>query len=669
MAGPWEQFQQQDGPWTQFAVPVYQRPDAAAIKTGDEARNAYIAAKRAGDTTGAQTFLDLASRLDREAYSPLRGMSEFEGQLASAGSTVDSTIRGLKQAGVGLGALVTGAIGADGVSDSLRRRYDQLKQDQTEANAINEPLNREYRTGQVLGYGAQALGPGLALRGLSKIPAIAEAFPALTAASNALLPTTVAGAAANGAVLGALQPIDSTQGEGSRVGNTVIGGAAGAAGQAAAPLVGSLIRGGNSLIQPFTQSGRERIVGGLLRRFATDPTKIAAPLADPVTGMAPTLAEATLDPGIAQLQRAAWSKSKDVADAITLSRQGANQQRMGLLQNFVGTPAQRDAALASVKSAEEAAYGAISQLDGVDVAPVAAQIDGILAGGAGKRDAVRAALGRARDALFKSDGTPETSVDALLGARQNIGDMLSGLGDNASAKLASKELIAVRDALDEQIRQVAGDGLDAALDARRIGMRPVNEMDTVRGLLANTTADIPDASGGLLRGFNASSFVKATDDFGFTSGVDRAARQATGWRGATGDKTLGPAASQAIDDVRVGLLRQLEADRLAKVPGSPTAQFLAGQNVMESIAGPLGLKEGGAIRNAVGPLVENITGRAYGAIGLEDRLQPILAEALTNPQRAAQLIQRLPPRDRALVEAAIAPYARAGLIGVASADQ
>lgn len=677
MAGPWEQFQQEDGPWSQFAAPApaaYQRPSVASIKTGDEARNAYVQAKRAGDAQGAQAFYDLAARLDREAYDPARQLDEeggvlgeLRGQLASAGSTVDSTIRGLKQAGVGLGGFVAGMLpGGDGVADSLRRRYDELKAEQSAADAINETLNSRFRTGQVLGYVGQAVAPGMVLKGLAKVPALVGAAPALTAASTAFMPTTIAGAAANGAVLGALQPINSRQGEGERVKNAAIAGTVGAVGQAAAPLVGGALRTGRNALDFFTDAGAERAAGGLLRQFADDEARLLAPQADPILGRAPTLAEATLDPGIAQFQRAAQSQFDGVASAISNARSAANQTRVNALERLAGTEAQRAGILANVQRAEDAAYGAIRPLDGVGVKPVAQQIDDILAGGAGKREAVRGALTRAREALFKADGTPETSVDALLGARQNIGDMLSGLGDNASAKLASKELMAVRDALDAQIRQVTGDGLDAALDARRVGMRPLNEMDTVAGLLQRGTADIQLEGGqGTARGFRVGEFLRQTEDYGSNSLLDRAAQRGTGFRKADAENTLSPQAFDTIRGVRSGLLSQNFAETAARTTGSPTAQLQAGQRALSS-AGPDDNVVSNLLREAVGSRL-GLLGRASGA---DARLARVVQEVLTDPQRAAEILKKLPPKDRVLVEQAIAPYVRTGLLaGAASANQ
>ncbi len=715
---------------------TYTAPPLDSITTQTAAFDEAEKARRAGDQAAAARLTERAQDIGAEGN-----------QWAAFGGTFYELYRGIKQAPFVAKNFRPEMLLAEqflpGVRAAGDKVYGDLKAEEAEADRIDAPLNRNNRTGQIAGYATQILGPGLIAKYAQGANAIrAGVQQVATPLLRAFMPETIRGAALQGATLGAIQPLATGETELTRAGNAALGAFTGAAGQAAAPLVGATVRGARSLIQPFTQEGREQIVGGLLRRFATDPSKIANAMTDPVTGMAPTLAEATLDPGIAQLQRAAWATSKEAADAITLSRQGANKTRMGLLEGFLGSGGEREAIEAGVKQAEEEAYGQIERLGGVDPEPTVRMIDRILSGADGKVDevvsglknlrgkffepyedalrikdaraavadaiggrmpsadhsallearrllanrsqaapdeifeqlsglsvttkAAKTALDRAKELVNAAPLAYENQVDRLLGVRQAIKEQLS----KATNDRAKSVLIGVRDSLDNQMRAVTGDGLDNALDARRIGMRPANEMDTVRGLLANTTADAPDPSGGgWMRAFNPASFVKATDDFGFTSGLDRAARQGTGWRGATADNTLGRAASTAIDDVRIGLLRQMEADRLAKVPGSPTAQFLSGQNIMESIAGPLGMKEGGWLRGVVGPLVENGAGRVFRAVGLEDRLQPLLAEVLTNPQRAAQLLAKLPPRERALIEQAAAPYLRgAALTGAATAD-
>lgn len=738
MAGPWEQFQQEDGPWSQFqqSAPVtYTPPPLESLKTSTEAYDEAERARRAGDNAAAAALTRRAEDIGAEGN-----------QIASFAATFGDLYRSVKQAPFVAAQLTPWGIAnralMPGVRDAGDKVYDDLKAEQAEADRVNEPLYRNNRTGQVGGYAAQVLGPGLLAKYAQGANAVRTGVQAVASPLvRAFLPETVRGAVLQGGTLGAAQPLATGEGEGTRAANAGLGGVVGGFGQALVPAVGATIRGTRSLLQPFTQEGRERIVGGLLQRFAADPSKIATPLADPVTGMAPTLAEATLDPGIAQLQRAAMTRSPEVANAVTTSRRAANQSRMGLLQGFLGSNGEREAIEAGVKQTERAAYDQLNTMAGVDPEPTVKLIDRIMAGPDGKVDAVAGGLRNlrgkffepyedalrikdARAAVVEAIGGRMSSADnaALLEARRllanrgglspdEIVEQLSGLSatsrkaseaiarakelvgsaplafenrvdrllgvrsaikeqlDSTTNDRAAAVLIDIRNSLDDQIRSVTGDTLDSALDARRIGMRPANEMDTMRELLARTTADVPNSSGGIDRGFNAGQFVKATDDFGFTSGADRAARSATGFRRASTDTTLGPAAQNALDDVRVGLLRQMDADTSGKVAGSPTAQFMAGQNIMESLAGPLGMKEGSWSRGILGPIIEGGAGRVYSAIGLEDRLQPLLAEVLTNPQRAQQILSRLPPRDRILIEQAAAPYIRgAALTGAATAD-
>jgi hypothetical protein len=87
-----------------------------------------------------------------------------------------------------------------------------------------------------------------------------------------------------------------------------------------------------SMVQPFTQAGRETIVGGLLNRLATDPTRAQLNLsrAEPlVPGVQPTTAATAFDPGLAAAETAI--RSLDQTGAFP-SRLSANQQ--AILESF-----------------------------------------------------------------------------------------------------------------------------------------------------------------------------------------------------------------------------------------------------------------------------------------------------------------------------------------------
>jgi hypothetical protein len=492
--------------------------------------------------------------------------------------------------------------------------------------------------GNVTGLVGQMIAPAGVAAGAARVSELSRFAPQLNATVGVLMPRTIAGATTQGMVLGGTQPV--AEGE-SRGLNALMGAGGGAVGGALPRLAGAGVRGLNRLVEPLRDKGIDNIVGRTVQRFAQNPAALQN-IPDPIVGRAPTLAEATIDPGIAQLQRAAMSKSPEVATEIFAARQAANQQRLAALQRFAGDPAKKQAALDAIEQAENAAYGAVRKVDGVDVAPVMARIDTILAGPEGKRKAVRQALAEAREALVREDGSPETSANMLLGARGAIRDLLEGRGENQAGKLAQRELISVREALDEAIRKVAPQ-IDTALDARRKGMVPVNEMDAMGELLERATGEVTSPTGTLVPALKPAAFMRDGDN------LEQMARAGTGFRKASED-VFSPQAQQTIEGVRMGLARQQFADNAAKVPGSPTAQFLAGQNIMDGI---LGQPKPGTALSALAKLGAAIVDKPYAFAGVPERLNIAMARILTNPQEAQAILARLPPPDRALVEQAI----------------
>lgn len=565
--------------------------------------------------------------------NPTDTMGQTERAMAALGGNAQRAVRGVAQLGnetfggnmpMYIADKLTG--GRVGEAMGVPERRSQFQQLEADARQAEAPLmdTKAGQAGNVLGYVLQTLGPGLALRG--------------TAVGNAFLPATIKGATAQGGLLGAIQP--TVEGE-SRGENAAWGAGGGLLGGVIPRLIGTTVRAGARAIEPFTSKGLDNIVGRTIQRFASNPQVQALP--DPILGAAPTLAEATLDPGIAQLQRAAAAKSPGVANALFDSRVAANEGRASALEAFAGTPQARQMAMDGISAAEDAAYSAIRPVNGVNVRPVIDQIDNILLGPAGKREAVQSALGKARKALFMDaeQSVSENSVDRLLGARGAINDLLAGGGENQSGKLAQRELISVREALDAAIRKAAP-RIDEALDARRVGMQPVNEMDTVTALLQKATVPVPTRTGGMGRSLQPSAFLRPTED------LDKLARQGTGFRRAEADNVLSPPAQDAIEGVRVGLARQQFADSAGKVAGSPTAQFLAGGNIMDAVGG----KPGGLLSGVMDSVSAGLD-KPYALLGVPQRLEAVMAQVLTDPVKAQAILARLPSPDRALLEQAI----------------
>lgn len=176
------------------------------------------------------------------APDPTEGMSGLDKFRAGMGKAFADSYAGAKQLGTEAIGHIAGGGGIDPVSiasaaagaphrneNAVTQWADQsaaTQQAQIDRNkALDAPLmdTGAGLAGNVTGYAATLLGPGAALRG--------------TTAARALLPATVAGNSAQGAVLGAAQPVATGD---SRAANMAMGGAFGAGGAAVAKGLGAV---------------------------------------------------------------------------------------------------------------------------------------------------------------------------------------------------------------------------------------------------------------------------------------------------------------------------------------------------------------------------------------------------------------------------------------------
>jgi hypothetical protein len=175
--------------------------------------------------------------------------------------------------------------------------------------------------GNIVGQGAQAVAGG----------SIAKA-----AGVGNIIPQTYGGSAVAGALQGAIQPLSSDQGEGSRLVNAGIGLAGGVGGRALVNLGGAGVRGIRALVDPLTDSGQNRIVGSTIGRFANGQI---SPSTSAIPGVQPNLAEATGDAGLAQLQRAVTDSEPAIAGQFVDQAAKNNSARLDYLRSLGGTKA------------------------------------------------------------------------------------------------------------------------------------------------------------------------------------------------------------------------------------------------------------------------------------------------------------------------------------------
>lgn len=285
---------------------------------------------------------ELDARNGTQGEDPTAGMSTFEKVAAGVGKSIVDT-------GRGLGQLV-------GLVD---------REDVDRARQLDAPLmdTKAGFGGNVAGAIGQVLIPGAAAgRYASLAPKIASAVRAAT------LPKTIGGAALQGGALGALQPVGTGD---SRGVNAAIGMGAGAVGAAIPRGIGATARAAKAPFAGMTAKGAERRVADILRREAVDAASLERSAPSAIAGVQRTLAEESLDPGIAILQRGVFARTPEAA----VQRANNNAARVGALRGFAGD----DAAVAAAEKARNTATAPLRKeaikATGVDTGRILSRLD------------------------------------------------------------------------------------------------------------------------------------------------------------------------------------------------------------------------------------------------------------------------------------------------------
>lgn len=470
--------------------------------------------------------------------------------------------------------------------------------------------------------------------------------------------------------------------------------ALGAALGAAAPVAGAGIRyagnAGRALAAPFTASGRagiaeraireeaakdplnqaQNVIGAVERVGADDAVnraaasgRIDADFGELIPGSQPTLAQATGNAGIAALERAAMGRQPNAFAERQLSNYAARNAYLGEIK---GTPETLTAAIA--KRDEEALpflRGALENAKPANANPVVNEIESILAGRAGQRDEVVKALNKVKDKLVLGekngiDQGIENNVEQLYGIRQSINDQLATVAgrDNSASQLASKELIQVRDKLDDQIQQAAP-GFKEFLGTYASLSRPVDAQRYLQNL------DLTDQTSQRIT----------------LNKVKNALTKIERQRAAKGANE-----AKSISDDQLAMLRNLQADLQREANssrgmaiGSNTFQnFATNQLIDTMLPGKLGAiapVTPGAIGGALGYALGGNIGAGVGAVGGQQlggvasramnaqapEIEARLIDYLLNPSGGAVLRQSAEPGAANLLLRRAVPVAPSGV--------
>ena len=253
----------------------------------------------------------------------------------------------------------------------------------------------------------------------------------------------------------------------------------------------------SSMVQPFTQEGRQTIIGSLLNKLSTDPTRAqqnlanAAPL---VPGVRPTTAATAFDPGLASAETAIRALDESGAFATRLS---ANQQALlDAYRRISGKPGSVPKAEAKrtevTKELREQAFS------GVTVDPATFQsgvslvvnkaINNVMASPVGVRMDVESAMKWATDRVAKAKTPME-----LYEIRKDLAGAVQGKynQENPSLRLAAGQLKDVIKSVDDVI-DASAPGFKTYMDKYSKMSGPIDQMKMLQEIERRVTTGQPN---------------------------------------------------------------------------------------------------------------------------------------------------------------------------------
>ena len=254
-----------------------------------------------------------------------------------------------------------------------------------------------------------------------------------------------------------------------------------------------------SMVQPFTQEGREVMVGNVLRQVATNPELAASRLyqAEPlVPGVRPTTAATAYDPGLAGLETSLRSATFDPSNLFG-ARLSANQQALlDAFRKISGKPG--SVAAAEKKRTEITQPMREEAFAGVTVDPVTFQsgvnlvvnkaIDNVMSSPVGVRMDVESAMKWATDRIAKAK-TPMQ----LYEVRKDLAGAAGGKynQENPSLRLAGGQLKDVIKAVDDVI-DASAPGFKAYMDKYSKMSGPIDQMRMLQEIERKVTTGQPN---------------------------------------------------------------------------------------------------------------------------------------------------------------------------------
>jgi hypothetical protein len=379
-----------------------------------------------------------------------------------------------------------------------------------------------------------------------------------------------------------------------------------------------------AMVKPFTQAGREVIVGNVLNRLATDAERAALNLqqAQPlVPGVRVTTAAGARDPGLAAAETAIRALDQSGAFPSVLS---ANQQ--ALLESFrrlggrggdVTTPGSipyAEAKRASVTGPlRESAF---ANKQPVSVEPITNAISSIMANPATQRKTVDEAMSYVNSLLAKRVNPETGTIDpmSLYSVRKDITDAMAGklAGEQSNLRLAKGQLAELLPVIDNAI-EAGAPGFKNYMRQFEKSSSAIDQMRLLQGIEAKVTTGQPNLMTG--EPVLAASALR---------------RQVAAKAEEIGAQ-LSPAAQTRLDNIINEINRgQAATAPGVKAPGSNTFQNMSMGNMIGRVFSE-SLADNTTLRTMTRPL-------DFLYKLPDQQIQQLLVEAMLDPKLAAAMM-------------------------------
>jgi len=383
-----------------------------------------------------------------------------------------------------------------------------------------------------------------------------------------------------------------------------------------------------SVVQPFTQEGREVMVGNVLNRFATIPESAAArAMAAPeyIPGSMPTLAEAARDPGLLGLQTPV-AKILDVQNLLgqrvaqqNLARSQAFQAESGVGPEVIKslekirkqtTKPMREEAFFAQKEFGPMSYDALN--------PVRSAMNNIVRGETGGSKPVRDAMKFVQGLIKDVEEVPVTP-ERIYGIRKDINQAIEGKFDKEDfrLRLAAQELGQIRSVIDDVIEQSAP-GFKNYLSEYRRQSVPISQKQLLQKIEEKSTVAARDIT-------SAENAIPIFSQAKLRSQLTNRAQEI--------GRTLNQSQATMLDNLIKDLDRTSSlTSAVAQRPGSDTFKNFSTANLIGSMFSDV-LADTATVKSLAMPL--NFLYKIP-----DERVGQLLVEAMLDPKLASLMMQK-----------------------------